>query len=121
MRLMHRQEHQTGHHGHQKAIHDAVWQPHNVMPMGLRAVRVQILVSCSKGISNDTLETVNQIMTRVLPQPLHARLAYLSGPSFAAEARSLCPSNQAMHQAHHHADAVLCPSFGVALWALACR
>ena len=50
------------------------------------AVRVlQIVVSCSKGISNDTLETVNQIMTRVLPPPLHSRLAYLSGPSFAAE------------------------------------
>lgn len=48
---------------------------------------VQILVSCSKGISNDTLETVNQIMTRVLPKPLHNRLAYLSGPSFAAEVR----------------------------------
>lgn len=33
----------------------------------------------------DSLETVNQILTRVLPEALHTRLAYLSGPSFAAE------------------------------------
>ena len=45
----------------------------------------QILVSCTKGILNDTLETVNQILVRVLPPALHERLAFLSGPSFAAE------------------------------------
>ncbi|CAK0748951.1 hypothetical protein CVIRNUC_001873 [Coccomyxa viridis] len=45
----------------------------------------QIVVSCTKGISVDSLETVNQILTRVLPEALHTRLAYLSGPSFAAE------------------------------------
>lgn len=44
-----------------------------------------ILVSCTKGILNDTLETPNHILKRVLPQHLHSRLAYLSGPSFAAE------------------------------------
>ena len=53
----------------------------------------QIVVSCTKGISVDSLETVNQILTRVLPEPLHSRLAYLSGPSFAAEvSASLCDS-----------------------------
>ncbi|KAK9797728.1 hypothetical protein WJX73_001344 [Symbiochloris irregularis] len=45
----------------------------------------QIMVSCTKGILNDTLETTNQILQRVLPPPMHAQLAYLSGPSFAAE------------------------------------
>ena len=44
-------------------------------------------MSCTKGILNDTLETVNQILTRVLPPALHERLAFLSGPSFAAEVR----------------------------------
>ncbi|PSC69774.1 glycerol-3-phosphate dehydrogenase [Micractinium conductrix] len=44
-----------------------------------------ILVSCTKGILNDTLETPNEILKRVLPPRLHTRLAYLSGPSFAAE------------------------------------
>ena len=48
-------------------------------------LHVQIVVSCTKGISVDSLETVNQILTRVLPEALHSRLAYLSGPSFAAE------------------------------------
>lgn len=45
----------------------------------------QILVSCTKGIVNDSLETVNQVLERVLPPAFHSRLAFLSGPSFAAE------------------------------------
>ncbi|GAB4816038.1 hypothetical protein N2152v2_003084 [Parachlorella kessleri] len=45
----------------------------------------KILVSCTKGILNDTLETPHDILNRVLPDRLHSRLAYLSGPSFAAE------------------------------------
>lgn len=46
---------------------------------------MQILISCTKGILNDSLETVNQVLERVLPPSFHNRLAYLSGPSFAAE------------------------------------
>lgn len=52
----------------------------------------QILVSCTKGILNDTLETPNHILTRVLPETLHGRLAYLSGPSFAAEVAAGMPT-----------------------------
>ncbi len=44
-----------------------------------------IIVSCSKGIENENLETVNEILERVLPRRLHSQLAYLSGPSFATE------------------------------------
>ena len=44
-----------------------------------------IIVSCSKGIENKSLETVNEILERVLPRRLHSQLAYLSGPSFAKE------------------------------------
>jgi glycerol-3-phosphate dehydrogenase (NAD(P)+) len=44
-----------------------------------------ILVSCSKGILNDSLETVNEILQRLFPPAFHPCLAYLSGPSFAAE------------------------------------
>ena len=51
------------------------------------------MISCTKGILNDTLETVNQIMERALPPAFHSRLAYLSGPSFAAEVRSLLMCN----------------------------
>lgn len=45
----------------------------------------QAIVSCSKGIDNESLETVNEIFERVLPRRLKSSLAYLSGPSFAAE------------------------------------
>ncbi len=44
-----------------------------------------ILVSCSKGIHTETLETLNEILVRIMPRRMHAGLAYLSGPSFAAE------------------------------------
>eukprot|EP00884_Botryococcus_braunii_P021955 jgi/Botrbrau1/8443/Bobra.0237s0062.1 len=52
----------------------------------------QILVSCTKGILNDTLETPNQILKRVLPPEVHPRLAFLSGPSFAAEVAKGLPT-----------------------------
>mmetsp|Transcript_18320 Transcript_18320/g.51324 ORF Transcript_18320/g.51324 Transcript_18320/m.51324 type:complete len:495 (-) Transcript_18320:65-1549(-) len=51
-----------------------------------------IMVSCTKGILNDTLETVDEILHRVLPPPFHGRLAFLSGPSFAAEVARGLPS-----------------------------
>lgn len=52
----------------------------------------QILISCTKGILNDTLETVDEILSRVLPPECHSRLAYLSGPSFAAEVAAEAPT-----------------------------
>ncbi len=51
-----------------------------------------ILVSCSKGIENDSLETVDQILERALPHKLHGNLAYLSGPSFAKEVADQSPT-----------------------------
>jgi glycerol-3-phosphate dehydrogenase (NAD(P)+) len=50
------------------------------------------LVSCTKGILNETLETPADILTRVLPPSFHSRLAYLSGPSFAAEVAAEAPT-----------------------------
>lgn len=52
----------------------------------------KILVSCSKGILNDTLETVDDILHRVLPVEFHQNLAYLSGPSFAKEVAEETPA-----------------------------
>lgn len=52
----------------------------------------QIIVSCTKGILNDSLETTHQILHRVLPEQQHSQLAYLSGPSFAAEVAREQPS-----------------------------
>lgn len=51
-----------------------------------------VLVSCSKGIENDTLETVDEILERALPRKLHGNLAYLSGPSFAKEVAAESPT-----------------------------
>lgn len=46
---------------------------------------MQILVSCTKGILNETLETPHEILSRILSPATCKNLAYLSGPSFAAE------------------------------------
>jgi glycerol-3-phosphate dehydrogenase (NAD(P)+) len=43
------------------------------------------LVCATKGIENETLMTMAEMMEDVLPKGFHGRLAYLSGPSFARE------------------------------------
>ncbi|GIL63057.1 hypothetical protein Vafri_17199 [Volvox africanus] len=45
----------------------------------------QVMVSCSKGISLASLETVEELLEGLVPPQFRSRLAYLSGPSFAAE------------------------------------
>lgn len=52
----------------------------------------KILVSCTKGILNETFETVDEILHRILPQRFHSQLAYLSGPSFAKEVADGLPT-----------------------------
>jgi glycerol-3-phosphate dehydrogenase (NAD(P)+) len=44
-----------------------------------------IVVSASKGIENETLATMDEVLKEVLPGRLGTHLAYLSGPSFAKE------------------------------------
>jgi len=44
-----------------------------------------IICSCSKGIENNSLETLDKILLRSLPEAIHNRLCFLSGPSFAVE------------------------------------
>lgn len=51
-----------------------------------------ILVSCSKGILNGTLETVEDLLKRLLPEEARGRLAFLSGPSFAKEVAKGLPT-----------------------------
>ncbi|GLI62470.1 hypothetical protein VaNZ11_005101 [Volvox africanus] len=45
----------------------------------------QVMLSCSKGISLASLETVEELLEGLVPPQFRSRLAYLSGPSFAAE------------------------------------
>jgi glycerol-3-phosphate dehydrogenase (NAD(P)+) len=44
-----------------------------------------LVVSASKGIENDTLQTMDEVLEDVLPRELGAECTYLSGPSFALE------------------------------------
>jgi glycerol-3-phosphate dehydrogenase (NAD(P)+) len=51
-----------------------------------------IVISASKGIENETLETMDEVLKAVLPGKLGARLAFLSGPSFAKEVGAGLPT-----------------------------
>ena len=50
------------------------------------------IVSASKGIENDSLMLVSDILEDVLPSRLHPYLSYLSGPSFAREVAQQKPT-----------------------------
>ncbi|TVR03626.1 MAG: NAD(P)-dependent glycerol-3-phosphate dehydrogenase [Deltaproteobacteria bacterium] len=50
------------------------------------------IVSATKGIENETLLTVSEILEEVLPVEFHPYLAYLSGPSFAREVAQRHPT-----------------------------
>jgi glycerol-3-phosphate dehydrogenase (NAD(P)+) len=47
--------------------------------------RDSFIVSVSKGIEEESLMTMSDVLTEVLPQGFHDRLLALSGPSFAKE------------------------------------
>ena len=44
-----------------------------------------VVVSASKGIENDSLKSMDEVLADVLPGPAAERAVYLSGPSFALE------------------------------------
>lgn len=44
-----------------------------------------IVLNCTKGIENETLLTMSELLHEILPSPNRNKLAYLSGPSFARE------------------------------------
>ncbi|MCG3174095.1 MAG: Glycerol-3-phosphate dehydrogenase [NAD(P)+] [Myxococcota bacterium] len=50
------------------------------------------IVSASKGIENDSLMTMSEVLEDVLPERLHPYLVYLSGPSFAREVAEGMPT-----------------------------
>jgi glycerol-3-phosphate dehydrogenase (NAD(P)+) len=51
-----------------------------------------IVVSASKGIENETLATMDEVLKDILPGKLGAQLAFLSGPSFAKEVGAGLPT-----------------------------
>lgn len=50
------------------------------------------IISATKGIENETLMTVSEILEDVLPIQCHPFLAYLSGPSFSKEVAQQMPT-----------------------------
>lgn len=50
------------------------------------------IVSSTKGIENETLMTIHQVLEEVLPIEHHAYLSFLSGPSFAREVGERVPT-----------------------------
>src|SRR5438094_2314840 len=57
-----------------------------VMSRAARALpRATPLVCATKGIENDSLLTMDEVLEDVLPPEIHPYLAFLSGPSFAKE------------------------------------
>ena len=50
------------------------------------------IVCASKGIENDSLMTMCEVLEDVLPMVYHPMLAFLSGPSFARELASMQPT-----------------------------
>lgn len=51
-----------------------------------------IVISASKGIENESLQTMDEVLKEVLPGKLGTRLAFLSGPSFAKEVGAGLPT-----------------------------
>lgn len=50
------------------------------------------IVTASKGIENDSLMTMEEVLSATLPRALRADLAFLSGPSFAQETIQRMPT-----------------------------
>lgn len=51
-----------------------------------------LIVSASKGIENDSLMLMSQVFEELLPEAMHERLGFLSGPSFAKEVAQRMPT-----------------------------
>ena len=51
-----------------------------------------IIVSASKGVEQETLLTVSQILKQTLPKAVHKNLSVLSGPTFAKEVSQKLPT-----------------------------
>jgi len=54
------------------------------------------LISATKGIENETLLLMSQVMEEILPPGSHSRIAVLSGPSFAKEVCQRLPTAVAL-------------------------
>ncbi|MDB4968201.1 MAG: hypothetical protein JWN44_3890 [Myxococcales bacterium] len=81
-------------HGKQYVV--SVVPSHTVREVLGRAARAMsadaVVVSASKGIENDSLATMDEVLKEIMPGKVGARLAFLSGPSFAKEVGNGLPT-----------------------------
>ena len=64
-----------------------------VMTEALPFIRKGAVICCaSKGIEEDTLQTMDEVLAEVLPARMHQRSAFLAGPSFAREVAQGLPT-----------------------------
>jgi glycerol-3-phosphate dehydrogenase (NAD(P)+) len=63
-----------------------------LLKINSRIPQNSIVLSVTKGIEPDTLFTVSEVLEQILPEELHDRLAFLSGPSFAKEVARKMPT-----------------------------
>jgi glycerol-3-phosphate dehydrogenase (NAD(P)+) len=61
-----------------------------------------IVISASKGIENESLASMDEVLKEVLPGRLGTRLAFLSGPSFAREVGAGLPTAVVMASRDRH-------------------
>lgn len=80
---------------------------HTVRPVMAQVARWMdpdaLVVSASKGIEEESLETMDQVLTEVLPPGTSRHTAFLSGPSFALEVANEQPT--AVTMASRNTDA----------------
>jgi len=63
-----------------------------VSRVAARIVPGTLVVSASKGIENDTLQLMSEVLLEVLPKAVAEGLVFLSGPSFAREVAAGMPT-----------------------------
>lgn len=68
-----------------------------------------IILNCTKGIENDTLLTMSELLLEILPPSTHNQLAVLSGPSFAREVAIGLPTAVTV-ASRNHETAKFCQS-----------
>ena len=62
------------------------------------------IVICSKGIENDSLMTMDQVLVDELPGKYHPYISVLSGPSFGLEVAKRMPTNVTV--ASHNSEVI---------------
>ncbi|MDP6934949.1 MAG: NAD(P)H-dependent glycerol-3-phosphate dehydrogenase, partial [Myxococcota bacterium] len=77
-----------------------------------------LICTASKGIENDTLATMDEVLRDVLPPGLHLGIVHLAGPSFAREVASGLPTavvlaGRGEGSVHHVAEALHGPTLRV--------